>query len=84
MPFTTFTMRLAALNGKGGVPLVLPTSDVRDGLRRPPPGSQIARIPTVIYISARRSRNALPMTDTELRLMAAAAMMGLSKRPNTG
>ena len=36
------------------------------------------------YISAARSRKALPMTDTELRLMAAAAIMGLSKMPNTG
>jgi hypothetical protein len=33
---------------------------------------------------ARRSRNALPMTDTELRLMAAAAIIGESSRPNTG
>ena len=31
-----------------------------------------------------RKRNALPITDTELRLMAAAAIMGLSSSPNTG
>ena len=37
-----------------------------------------------VYISAPRNRNALPMTDTELRLMAAAAMRGLSKMPKTG
>ncbi len=37
-----------------------------------------------VYISAPLRRNALLMTDTELRLMAAAAMMGLSKMPNTG
>ena len=37
-----------------------------------------------VYISTPRSRNALPITDTELRLIAAAAMMGLSKMPNTG
>ncbi len=37
--------------------------------------------PTPRYISALRSRNALPMTDTELRLMAAAAMMRLITFP---
>ena len=31
-----------------------------------------------------RRRRALPMTDTELRLIAAAAIIGLSRRPNTG
>jgi hypothetical protein len=31
-----------------------------------------------------RSRSALPMTDTELKLMAAAAIIGLSKIPNRG
>lgn len=31
-----------------------------------------------------RSRSALAMTDTELRLIAAAAIIGLSSRPNTG
>ncbi len=29
-------------------------------------------------------RNALPMTETELRLIAAAASIGLSNKPNTG
>ena len=33
---------------------------------------------------ARRSRRALPTTDTELKLIAAAAIMGLSNRPKTG
>ena len=32
----------------------------------------------------KRSRNALPMTDTELKLMAAAAMIGLSRTPKAG
>jgi hypothetical protein len=32
----------------------------------------------------RLSLNALPITDTELRLMAAAASMGLSNRPKNG
>jgi hypothetical protein len=31
-----------------------------------------------------RRRNALPMTDTELKLMAALAIIGLSSKPNTG
>jgi hypothetical protein len=33
---------------------------------------------------SRRSLSALPTTDTELRLMAAAATMGLSNRPKAG
>lgn len=33
---------------------------------------------------ARRRRRALPMTETELRLIASAAMIGLSSRPNFG
>ena len=32
----------------------------------------------------RRSRSALPITDTELRLIAAAASIGLSRIPNAG
>ena len=31
-----------------------------------------------------RSLSALPMTDTELRLMAAAAIMGLKSSPKAG
>ena len=34
--------------------------------------------------SMRRSRSALPMTDTELRLIAAAASMGLRRMPSAG
>lgn len=36
------------------------------------------------YTCARRSRSALAMTDTELRLMAAAAMTGESRMPKKG
>lgn len=36
------------------------------------------------YIAARRSLNALPTTDTELKLMAAAAITGLSRMPKNG
>ncbi len=31
-----------------------------------------------------RSRNALSITETELKLIAAAAKIGLSRRPKTG
>ncbi len=31
-----------------------------------------------------RNRSALPMTDTELKLMAAPAMMGLKSKPKNG
>ena len=34
--------------------------------------------------SVRRRRSALPMTDTELKLIAAAAIIGLSRSPKTG
>ena len=42
--------------------------------------------PTVsLYHSVtRRRRSALPMTETELKLIAAAAIIGLSKRPRKG
>ncbi len=36
------------------------------------------------HIFALRRRSALLTTETELKLMAAAAMTGLSKSPNTG
>jgi hypothetical protein len=35
-------------------------------------------------ILAARSRSALPITDTELKLMAAAAIMGLKRIPKVG
>lgn len=36
------------------------------------------------YSPIRRSLKALPMTDTELKVMAALAIIGLSSRPNHG
>ena len=38
----------------------------------------------LLYISARRSLRALPMTDTELKLIAAAAIIGDKSSPKTG
>jgi hypothetical protein len=38
----------------------------------------------VPYSSARRSLKAFPITDTELNVMAALAIMGLSSSPNHG
>ena len=38
----------------------------------------------VVYNSTRRSRRALAMTDSELRVMAALAQMGLMRRPRKG
>jgi hypothetical protein len=32
----------------------------------------------------KRNRSALPITETELKLMAAAATIGLSNKPNAG
>jgi hypothetical protein len=34
--------------------------------------------------SSRRKRSALLITETELKVMAALAMIGLSRRPDTG
>ncbi len=42
------------------------------------------RVPSYPYIRALRRRNAFPITETELRLMAAAAMMGLKRMPKAG
>src|SRR5262245_44980114 len=36
------------------------------------------------YSGSLRNRKALPITDTELRLMAALAIIGLSSNPNAG
>ena len=35
-------------------------------------------------MSIRRSRNAFPITDTELKLIAAAAIIGLNRIPKNG
>jgi len=50
----------------------------RPGAAARPPASPVA------HSFKRRSRSALAMTDTELRLMAAAASIGLSRMPNAG
>jgi len=55
--------------------------------RRHSAGKFIARTRgpgTRFHPATRRSRSAFPTTETELKLIAAAAMMGLSSRPNTG
>jgi hypothetical protein len=39
---------------------------------------------TDIHSGARRSLKAFPTTDTELKLIAAAAIIGLKRRPNQG
>ena len=39
---------------------------------------------TITYRLTRRSRSALPITETELKLMAAAAIIGLSRTPKNG
>jgi hypothetical protein len=36
------------------------------------------------YQDARRNRSALPITDTELKLIAALAIIGLSSHPKIG
>jgi hypothetical protein len=40
--------------------------------------------PQSLYSRANRRRSELPMTETELKLIAAAAMIGLSNRPKAG
>src|SRR5262249_40915177 len=41
-------------------------------------------LPFQVHSSTRRSRRALPITDTELNVIAALAMIGLSRMPATG
>jgi hypothetical protein len=38
----------------------------------------------ILYSASFRSRSALAITDTELKVIAALAIMGLSSSPNTG
>ena len=66
-----------------------PRSDPRKSRGRPagrsPAYARFARTRLATgYSSARRSRSALAMTDTELKLMAALAIIGLSSIPSTG
>ena len=51
-----------------------------EGLMPPPAGP----VPTLFQMRTRRSRSALPMTETELKVIAAAAIIGDSSRPNDG
>jgi hypothetical protein len=44
----------------------------------------LAPEPRRIAYACALSRRALPMTDTEDKLMASAAISGLSSKPNTG
>ena len=51
----------------------------------PEKGCQSATVPPPVHPSlARRRRRAFEMTETELKVMAALAMTGLSKRPKKG
>ena len=43
-----------------------------------------SRLGHAIHRLSRRSLNALPITETELKLIAAAAMMGLRRMPKNG
>lgn len=59
------------------------------GLPRPPlpmTATEVLRILRAAQsqILATRRRSALPITDTELKLMAAAAIMGLKRIPKVG
>ncbi len=47
-------------------------------------GQELVPIHRSTHRSTRRSRSALAMTDSELRVMAALAQMGLMRRPMTG
>lgn len=58
----------------GRTPCHPPGCGCRKRARAPPPG----------YRPSLRSRSALPMTDTDERLIAAAASMGLSSHPKKG
>ncbi len=57
--------------------------DQEDGARQLSDRSRRLR-PLHAQSISRRSRSALPMTETELRLIAALAIIGLRSRPNHG
>jgi hypothetical protein len=62
-------------------------SEIQDSQMMPPPNPKPCPSKMTItsrYSSVRRSRNALPMTDTELKLIAAAAIIGDSSKPKNG
>jgi hypothetical protein len=80
---------LAHLAGAGGdcrYQSALPGLSPRERLRLPARASGYEE-PSIAWLTAAerlRRRNALAMTETELKLMAAAAIIGLSSNPNTG
>ena len=51
---------------------------------RPMPSLMLERSATSVQTFAERRRRALPITDTELPAIAAAASEGASRSPNTG
>ncbi len=67
-----------------------------DGLRRMPQsgtrrydcinriGIRVLSAARILHMWVIRSRSALPITEKELKLMAAAAMMGLKRMPKAG
>lgn len=60
---------------------------IREGAIRHWACTGIKRLCAAGYVGrsrANRSRRALPITDTELKLMAAAAMTGLNSSPKAG
>ena len=57
-----------------------PVSTTRRHVRGPPS----CTLKSNAYNSTRRSRSALTMTDTELNVIPALAMIGLSRIPKTG
>ena len=55
------------------------------GRMSPAHGASIPRVfAPESHSDARRRRNALPMTETELNVIAALAIIGLSNTPSTG
>ena len=64
-------------NSSEGLPLQIPSQCCRLPVT-------ISSLILIVYNRARLSRSALVITDTELKLIAAAAMIGLSRMPKIG
>ena len=75
--------RLPKLMHAASLPRLTCEYNTGDGLHANGGGSRFSAS-QVVYNANRRSRSALPMTDTELNVIAALASMGLSNTPNTG
>lgn len=76
-----------AVAAGGSVPAFEPTTLVRFGTDGVARGEQRCRPSSAIpsaYIRMPRRRSAFVITDTDDKLIAAAAMTGLSNRPNSG